>query len=823
MKTPIKFLIITLTVFVTLLMVNSAVLAQQQPYNTGLPPLWDVPSFQSQPMMLPTWGTAVDSQGRPIYRDILVDNFEYWDSPYNHGWTKIEPPYPVYGFGTGYATLFNTVLDFQKGSRVLDVYRPSSVFLLNTAYERLAVQLKLTTPAATSVTGAVVGGYEGIDVDPNGFNPQGVISFEFRAPVAIEPWDMFEFAVVGITVNSLTQCYQSGGQCYSVGGAGTQYIEVRIRMIEPTNCGPYNTGPWNTTEGMFPYVASIISGGTASDPITVVAVDVGREFLDGTWHTVWLNLAEAISSVISDPGLQMKQAIAVRVSGQAYRLDNIAFRATPNSGHVLLDYPDLFEMGPLYGQLFEPYRYLFVSDYAGASLEAGHPHIANHTIESDSVLQLMLHPELFLINPADIINTWVKDLLAIDPAYHEIDANHASYDPNYTNRWMPGDPNFGQPESRLGGFIINATLPVFSVPEFRIGGTAAQSMIRQGTLGWNGTIGSYGQNAVQAFLLDPLPINPYDGMPTYLPAYYDALDCIEAYGRPYFDPQLVYILECALFNAGLQYWPNIAYMDYVPQTFEDLIMTIEVTNGVHSDVRTFPVAVVNYPVENYAPVLQLDIDDQLFYVGATDPHANEYIMSFVDPDCFIFSLNTTNPATTHSLLQPRNDMDGLVFNMTLNNLPAYQYGPWIEPIIDAHTGRIHFDPKFEGVYDIVVTCTDARGGVGVGAVSIFCVQTGTWLNHPPIVLGGPTQPVVLKAGEEFILHTPNFAVEDPDGDKLYCACNNGACGRDANGAFIWTFQTNFPGFYEIAILFYDIRGGYAIMEFFVDVKPWWSY
>jgi len=822
MKTPIKSLIITLTVLVAFVMVSSAVLAQQ-PYNTGLPPLWDVPSFQTQPMILPTWGTAVDSNGNPLYRDILVDNFEYWDSPYNHGWIQIEPAYPVYGYGMGYATLFNTVLDLQKGGRVLDVYTPTSVFLLNTEYEKHAVQLKLSTPAATAANGAVIGAYEGIDTDPNGSHSQGVVSFDFRAPVAIENFDMFEFSVVGITMNTYTQCYQSGGQCYSVGGAGTQYIEVVIRMLEPTNCGPYNTGPWNNTENMFPYTATVLAGGTASSPITVVAVDVGRGFLDGTWHTVWLNLAEAISSVIPDPSLQMKQAIAVRVSGPAYRIDNIAFRSTPNAGHVLLDYPDMFEMGPLYGQLFEPYRYLFVSDYAGASLESSHPHIAGHTIESDSVLGLMLHPELFLTNPADITATWVSDLLAIDPNYHQIDSAHALYDPNYTDRWLPGDPNFGQPEPRLNGFVVNASLPVFAVPELRLGGAASQSIIKQGTLGWNATIGSYGQNATQAFLLDPLPINPYDGMPTYLPAYYDALDCVELYGKPFFVPDLVYMLESALFNAGVQFWPNIACMDYTPQTFEDLIITIEVTNGVHSDVRTFPMTVVNYPVENYAPVLQLDIDDQLFYVGASGMHANEYIMSFVDPDCFIFSLNTTNPATSHSLLQPRNDMDGLTYAMSLAGMPAYQYGPWIEPIIDAHTGRIHFDPKFEGAYNIVVTCTDARGGVGLGEVTIFCVNPGTWLNHPPIVLGGPTQPVVLKAGEELILHTPNFSVEDPDGDKIYCSCNTGACGRDAEGAFIWTFQTNFPGSYMIEVLFYDIRGGYAIMEFFVDVKPWWSY
>ncbi|MGA1795344.1 MAG: hypothetical protein ACMUIL_05725 [bacterium] len=81
----------------------------------------------------------------------------------------------------------------------------------------------------------------------------------------------------------------------------------------------------------------------------------------------------------------------------------------------------------------------------------------------------------------------------------------------------------------------------------------------------------------------------------------------------------------------------------------------------------------------------------------------------------------------------------------------------------------------------------------------------------------------MKAGEEFILHSPNFAVEDPDGDEIYASCNIGSCGRAPDGSFIWKFQSNFPGSYMVEIIFYDIRGGYAIMEFFLDVKPWWSY
>jgi hypothetical protein len=372
-------------------------------------------------------------------------------------------------------------------------------------------------------------------------------------------------------------------------------------------------------------------------------------------------------------------------------------------------------------------------------------------------------------------------------------------------------------------FIVDLNLPIFADPNLRQGGTMAECIIDQGTLGWNSTVGGYGANGIQAFLLQPLPVYPYDGMPTYLPAYYAAIDAIFALGKPYYQPGLVYLLEGALWNAGVTVWPNIVALDYTPQYFEDLIVTLEVTNGVHSDVRTFPISVVNYPVENYPPVLQLDIDDQIFYVGTQ----NAYIVNFIDPDCFIFSLSSA-PATTHIPGFPlsqnfRTDMDDLTWGMTINGMTAYQYGPWIETIIDPCTGLISWVPKFEGAYDAVITGSDARGGTAFGEITIFAINQGTWLNHPPIILGGPTQPVVIKAGEEFILHTPNFAVEDPDGDQIYASCNIGSCGRAPDGSFIWRFQSNFPGSYMVEIIFYDIRGGYAIMEFFLDVKPWWSY
>ncbi|MGA1870025.1 MAG: hypothetical protein ACMUJM_15935 [bacterium] len=82
--------------------------------------------------------------------DILIDNFEYHDSPLNHGWIQEEPPYPVYGFGVGYALTLETVLDFAEGSRVMEAYRPASIFIMGTEYERIMSLKNLATPPSLS-------------------------------------------------------------------------------------------------------------------------------------------------------------------------------------------------------------------------------------------------------------------------------------------------------------------------------------------------------------------------------------------------------------------------------------------------------------------------------------------------------------------------------------------------------------------------------------------------------------------------------------------------------------------------------------------------
>jgi hypothetical protein len=554
-----------------------------------------------------------------------------------------------------------------------------------------------------------------------------------------------------------------------------------------------------------------------------VRIDIGKNFMDGTWHVIWLNLPEMVKIAVDQyeriNNAQKKdwyvtKAKKIMISGQMFRLDNIIFRERDYSKYSRNIQVDVFEMGPLYAQIFEPYRYLFMADYR-----------ADHDISS--VNDFLLDPNSFIYDPNQIRDVWISDLLKCDPNYHIIDTNHPLYDPAYTHRWKPGDPNFGKPDP-VGkifirdGFFIDMTLPVFRDEAFRLNGNKSATLCNHGRLGWNSAVNGFGRNAIQAFLVKPLPIDPYDGMPTYIMNRLSALKAIEKLGRAHFGPTQCLALESALWNAGVEFWPHIAYFDYIPQFFEDLIVSLEVKNQNKVEKLAFPVFVVNYPVENYPPNVQSRIFPRVFDVG----EETECVLLSLDPDCFIFSMAQFQgkiSATTHVPMLPdnqiRTDQDSLVYQMHIEGIHAYQYGPWIECNFDPFNGVGRLTPKFEGVLRTVTICTDVYGASDVGRRNIHCVNPGTWLNHPPVVTALPN-PRVIHAGEEI---TMNARAEDPDGDEVFAICNIGSIGQVASGDTVWTFQTNFPGTYYLEILFFDIRGGYASASTSIEVVPWWSY
>ncbi|MGA1843626.1 MAG: hypothetical protein ACMUIS_03580 [bacterium] len=726
----------------------------------------------------PAWEGIAIREG-----DILVDAFEYWESPLEQGWQFLESPYATYGFGMGFASVFSTALDLQQGNRVLDVQRPASIFLLSTFYQGESIRRPLVTPpSAMHLQGAA---WISLDENP-------VLSFDFRAPLGIEDRDFFDLTVTGE-------------------GCGRKVVLRLISMEPPSRAG--EGIEMHTASGMYRIVptASVLR-----EDLLEVKVYLGRGFLDGSWHTIHIDCADAVQKAVEGwvhDGC-MDRADSIVVSGRMmFRLDNILFRR-PEYMHqgMGMQYPNLFEMGPLYAQIFEPYRYLFIADYKAEPFTVYD--VDGRPAEVAEICDLMLNPGnfIFVEDPNDpndpVVRYWTD--LGADPDLFGTDPDPAVSD------ILDRD------------FIVDLNLPIFADPNLRLQasgpGCVAQSIIDQGTLGWN-AIAMRGHIPIDCMgPVNPLAIYPYDGMPTYLPEYYAAVDAIRTYGKPFYRPDLVFILEGALWNAGMTVWPMIASFDYTPMDYEDLVLDIEVTDGVHSDRCTFFITVVDYRVENYRPVAQLPIQDQVFYTG----EKGEYLVNFIDPDCFVFSL-AEPAASTHTPGFPvsgsyRTDMDGILWNGTITGLSPYTwYMPWWPTFIEPCTGLISFIPKKEAVHDVVITCTDPRGGVGFADFSIFVLDKGTGSNHSPVILESPSRPLAIRVGEELVLTAPDIRVEHPDGDEVYAFCNIGALSRAPDGSFVWKFQSYFPGTYLVEIVFYDIRGGYDQAEFIVEVKPWWSY
>jgi len=392
---------------------------------------------------------------------------------------------------------------------------------------------------------------------------------------------------------------------------------------------------------------------------------------------------------------------------------------------------------------------------------------------------------------------------------------------------LPGNHDFGIPdpvaETYLRkGFYIDITLPLFADPNLRIGGSRAADLRRHGHLGWNVTLNDYGANGIQAFLVQPLPVDPYDGMPTYMVSRNLALEAINLFGRAHFGPRQSFTLESALWNTGVTLWPHIAYFDFTPYYCQDLILALQIANQNKIEKLIFPISVVNYPVENYPPQPQVRRFPRFFTVG----QESQCALVYMDPDCFIFSMAQfygQSPSTTHLPLLPgnqiRTDQDNLIFHIHIEDLPYYKFGPWIESKMEHLTGVCRLTPKFEGLLHFIHSCTDPFGATSISSRDIYCINPGTWYNHPPIVTYFPS-PKKIRAGEEIIL---NALAIDPDGDYVYASCNIGSIGMVASGDSIWTFQTNIPGNYTLEIIFFDIRGGYTSKIVSIQVVPWWSF
>ncbi|MEW6382268.1 MAG: hypothetical protein AB1611_22110 [bacterium] len=677
--------------------------------------------------------------------DVIVDNFEYWDNPLNHGWTTNEPPYPIWGEDIGYGRLM-TVLDTIEVSRVLNVYMPPSVFLPN--FQRFAISKALASPDPADF----------VNPDPNNNPSQSPqcthLSFKIRAPLTVEMFDSFTFIIQGTLKDPL---YRDKVYYYA------------IRLIPRENC------PGCDDYQMDPVLVS----DPTDDPKKpgVINVEIGRQYADWTWHTIYVDIQDTITQSLGTTGKYLRSIDFITIQGNRYRLDDIIFHT---HDHRAEEPPYIFKIGPLFAQLFtRTQRLVYATD-----------DVCN---QND-----------VLIDPNEICDAYIQDSRA------------GFIDPNIARDWdADPDKDYLRLRTRYAA-LIDTTRPVLADCNMRTSrNNHEEDMLRfYAYIGKGGAHGSLAPGMIR-----PLEVNPDDEYPLFLPAYYrltgdegdpvveHACGCsLGSEGTFYYPPERVRNIELALQHAGYKYWPRVAVLEFCPQVLEDLIVTVEVSDGRTNDIETFPVSVVNYPVENYPPCME-DLDDQIAYVG----EVFEYALSAVDPDSCIYS-------PTH----PRFDQFNLTWSMTIASLPSYQFGPWNEQLIDPRTGLIRFTPQFEGVYPVVVTVQDDRGLFNIGRFVLHCVNRGTWLNHPPVVLGDWDHPQVCRAGEMFILSEPTLDVVDPDGDKVYYTCDIGAIGVDANGHAIWSFQTQFPGFYAANIFAMDTHGAFTVFTIHLEVRPWWS-
>jgi hypothetical protein len=224
------------------------------------------------------------------------------------------------------------VLDLREGSRVLDVYRPSPVFLLGTPYEKHAILYKLFTPPSQSSTEAI--SYIDLEKYP-------VLNFKFRSPIGIEPWDIFEFDIIGFT--------------------NADYdIIVQIRPLQQQQ---------HVSREHFYHSQVVRLVDSAPNPSIIIQVDMGRTTLDGSWHTIWLNLPEIVQAAVDDYNAighaekgdwYFSKADKILITGQMFRLDDIIFRIEDYSKNEKIDF---YEIGPRCTQIFESCRHLFSAAY----------------------------------------------------------------------------------------------------------------------------------------------------------------------------------------------------------------------------------------------------------------------------------------------------------------------------------------------------------------------------------------------------------------------------------------------------------------------------
>ncbi len=567
----------------------------------------------------------------------LIDNFEYMDSPCIHGWKGIDR-YPVIGYDLKYCSVDKT-FDLQISSNVLDFHKPVSVFLLPRLFDTFD-RYGVFSPSDDSCLN--------ISLDPeNGFP---ILTFKLRAPIGYYDSDAFEFRVYYTCPTNPKGHYVRivSADCEEVCDSCGANFNI---------CGPDENG--------------------------IFTIPIGAGFLDGTWHIVELNLYEMTGGEVS-------QVHAIDASGSLFRLDDIMFKPPPEQVYV----PYLFKIGPRYARFYESHAFLFYAQYNGLSCP--------------SIIDILLMDENYCL-PGDTgykypeVEVFETDPFEIKAYWRDLGA-----DPNYLN---PNSPLYGSPEPNISAMfgreiILDINKSIFKDPNLRIDTSTGfpntinpvyfPAMVKTAsgqsnqTFIWKATVGGLGYGLIFDDI-SPLPIDPFDGMPTFLPVTgrERSLAIAKLLGQPFLGPDVIANLESALYYSGFSHWPDIAVLNYFPDFFEDIILTLEVTNEKSSDFETFPIEVVNYQVENYPPFIE-DFNDLHFTVG----NKNQFVMSVIDPDCMIFKFDAAlKPGESpqinhHPITNPRADISQVRWHMEIEDMPSYQKDWQNRSIIDPVKGVV---------------------------------------------------------------------------------------------------------------------------------------
>jgi hypothetical protein len=766
---------------------------------------------------------------------IVIDEFEYWDSPKNHNWNAIEPAYPtgfpVWGMNIGPGQMA-TVLDFQEGSRVLEVFYPANVYVPN--FQKYAIQLNnlVTSIVGPAPDAAALAAYAAYSV----------LNMKFRAPVSIEALDSYEIVVGVLTTD------------------GTNLIPMNVRLT-PRAVNAVN--PVAVPEETASY----------DSELNEVDVSIGRESEDGSWHMINVDMAQAVGIAT---GLGFVGIDSITIEGNEYRCDDIQLMTAAAAMRVGLA-PYLFHINHVFTQIFDPAgysRFIFASDcIADGILPHQHTEPTEHGCHGEMAygttcdLAKSLTPctqeglccidasALAYVNAQFWVETAAPHLanvygLAIDPSYAPTNETElATAISNYMTAVAdlindiataqgiaPEDVDLGEirrnaiqaaaqgiapPALALAVGVAGADVTVdarYIFPLDRcmlLDETMAQGPVTNdggsNMIGFSASVGGAHELGTCTDLLQQVPLGPTVGceqtsvIPPYYPLYAKrsgARGIVE--NEPYLTATELETVAEALYYGGYNAWPTVALLN-IPsqQTLENIVITVVASNGLSEDVESFMLETVNYPVTNHPPVIE-DVDDQIFYIGQGE---QEYQLNATDADSFTFS----------SAVQFANDIENLTFTAYLDGYPSYSYGPYTNALIDQKSGLIKFEPMFEGAYEMLVTVRDPKGAEAYASFVVYCVNPNTWLNHPPVMLGDWDHPMIGVQGQELKLDFSGIV--DPDGEPLYFSCNIGAIGY-VGGEPTWSFKTNFPGTYMVEIVAYDTSGGYLVIPQEVIITTW---